>query len=74
MLLHHIIKIDWLIDKQVLAECRNLIASSLIIMGEIGGNDYNYPILAGKPINEVEPLVPLVIDTIISAINVRTKN
>lgn len=51
------------------SECRNLIASSLIIMGEIGGNDYNYPILAGKPINEVEPLVPLVIDTIISAIN-----
>ncbi|KAI7754850.1 hypothetical protein M8C21_020853 [Ambrosia artemisiifolia] len=48
--------------------CRDFIGQSLILVGEIGGNDYNYPILWGKPIEEVDSLVPLVIDTIISAI------
>lgn len=38
-------------------------------MGEIGGNDYNDPFFIGKSIDEVESYVPLVIDTIISAIN-----
>ncbi|KAI3764184.1 hypothetical protein L2E82_14187 [Cichorium intybus] len=51
------------------SDCRNLIGSCLIVMGEIGGNDYNYPIIAGKPIDEAKPLVPLIIDTIISAVN-----
>ncbi|XP_076928665.1 GDSL esterase/lipase At1g28590-like [Bidens hawaiensis] len=48
--------------------CRDFIARSLILVGEIGGNDYNYPILKGKPIEEVESFVPLVVDTIISAV------
>ncbi|GKB84084.1 SGNH hydrolase-type esterase domain-containing protein, partial [Tanacetum coccineum] len=52
-----------------IAECKNLIGRSLILVGEIGGNDYNFPILAGKPIDEFKSLVPLVIDTIISAVN-----
>ncbi|PWA64323.1 SGNH hydrolase-type esterase domain-containing protein [Artemisia annua] len=50
-------------------DCKHLIGSSLILMGEIGGNDYNVPFFAGKSIDEVESYVPLVIDTIISAIN-----
>ncbi|KAL9996766.1 putative sinapine esterase [Helianthus debilis subsp. tardiflorus] len=37
-------------------------------MGEIGGNDYNHPIIAGKPIDEIKSYVPLIIDTIASAI------
>ncbi|KAL7603055.1 hypothetical protein Lser_V15G15307 [Lactuca serriola] len=41
------------------SDCRNLIGRSLILVGEIGGNDYNYPITDGKPIDEVEPFVPL---------------
>lgn len=41
-------------------------------MGEIGVNDYNYAFLAGKHINEIELLVPLVIDSIISAVKVRS--
>ena len=42
-------------------------------MGEIGGTDYNNPIFDYKPIEEVESYVPLVIDTIISAVNVTTQ-
>ncbi|KAM0054606.1 putative sinapine esterase [Helianthus debilis subsp. tardiflorus] len=37
-------------------------------MGEIGGNDYNHPIVAGKPSDEIKLYVPLVINTIISAL------
>ncbi|KAI3764180.1 hypothetical protein L2E82_14183 [Cichorium intybus] len=51
------------------SDCRNFIEHSLFLVGEIGGNDYGYPIIAGKPIDEVEPFVPLVADTIISAVN-----
>ncbi|GJY12083.1 SGNH hydrolase-type esterase domain-containing protein [Tanacetum coccineum] len=50
-------------------DCKNLVGGSLILMGEIGGNDYNVPFFIGKSIEEVESYVPLVIDTIISAIN-----
>ncbi|GKA58824.1 hypothetical protein Tco_0758137 [Tanacetum coccineum] len=50
-------------------DCKHLIGSSLILMGEIGGNDYNGPFFSGKSIDEVKSYVPLVIDTIISAIN-----
>ncbi|KAF5762006.1 putative sinapine esterase [Helianthus annuus] len=51
------------------SDCRNFIGRSLILMGEIGGNDYNYPLSVGQPIDEIEPIVPLVIDAIISTIN-----
>ncbi|KAJ0837508.1 putative sinapine esterase [Helianthus annuus] len=51
------------------SDCRNFIGRSLILMGEIGGNDYNFPLSTGRPIDEVKSYVPLVIDTIISAIN-----
>ncbi|OAP18549.1 hypothetical protein AXX17_AT1G29050 [Arabidopsis thaliana] len=37
-------------------------------MGEIGGNDYNYAFFVGKNIEEIKELVPLVIETISSAI------
>nr|GEV39924.1 SGNH hydrolase-type esterase domain-containing protein [Tanacetum cinerariifolium] len=38
-------------------------------MGEIGGNDYSFPLLAGKSVDEVRPYVPLVTDMIISTLN-----
>ncbi|KAI3744926.1 hypothetical protein L1987_58024 [Smallanthus sonchifolius] len=50
-------------------DCRNFIGRSLIIMGEIGGNDYNFPLSRGKTIDEVQSNVPLVIDTIVSTVN-----
>ncbi|GJX77373.1 SGNH hydrolase-type esterase domain-containing protein [Tanacetum coccineum] len=54
------------------SDCKNFIGRSLILVGEIGGNDYNYPILEGKPVDELNSLVPLVIDRIISVVNVRS--
>ena len=39
-------------------------------MGEIGGNDYNHALSAGKSVDEIEAYVPFVIKAIISTINV----
>ncbi|XP_076934478.1 GDSL esterase/lipase At1g28580-like [Bidens hawaiensis] len=51
------------------SDCKNILHNSLILMGEIGGNDYNHAVIAGKPIQELKSYVPLVINTIVSAIN-----
>nr|XP_043620478.1 GDSL esterase/lipase At1g28580-like [Erigeron canadensis] len=50
------------------SDCKSRLQSSLILMGEIGGNDYNHAVIAGKPIDELKSYVPLVINTIVSAI------
>ncbi|GJV90078.1 GDSL esterase/lipase-like protein [Tanacetum coccineum] len=50
-------------------DCKSLLQNSLILMGEIGGNDYNHPIIAGKPFDELKSYVPLIINTIVSAIS-----
>ncbi|KAJ0430609.1 putative sinapine esterase [Helianthus annuus] len=54
------------------SDCKNLIGRSLILVGEVGGNDYNFPILDGNPIDDVKSFVPIVINTIVSIINVRS--
>ncbi|GKD86928.1 SGNH hydrolase-type esterase domain-containing protein, partial [Tanacetum coccineum] len=51
------------------SDCGKLIGRSLFLVGEIGGNDYNYAIFAGKHIDEIKPIVPIVVDTIVSTIN-----
>ncbi|CAN8290974.1 unnamed protein product [Cochlearia groenlandica] len=50
------------------SDCKDMIGNALILMGEIGGNDYNFHFFGYKPIEEVKELVPLVINTISSAI------
>ncbi|KAG7593220.1 GDSL lipase/esterase [Arabidopsis thaliana x Arabidopsis arenosa] len=50
------------------SDCKDMIENALILMGEIGGNDYNYAFFTGKNIEEIKELVPLVIGTISSAI------
>ncbi|KAJ0836664.1 putative sinapine esterase [Helianthus annuus] len=52
-----------------ISDCKQLIGCSLILMGEIGGNDYNHALESGKSIAEVETYVPYVINAIISAVN-----
>ncbi|KAI4312256.1 hypothetical protein MLD38_037086 [Melastoma candidum] len=47
----------------------NLSRTQLVLMGEICGNDYNNPFLAGKNIREIREYVLLVVDEITSAIN-----
>ncbi|XP_071706725.1 GDSL esterase/lipase At1g28580-like [Rutidosis leptorrhynchoides] len=51
------------------SDCKNLIGNSLILMGEIGGNDYNHAFTAGKSIDDVEAYIPSVIKAIISTVN-----
>jgi hypothetical protein len=55
----------------VIAEIRKKLQTSLVLVGEIGGNDYNYEFFASKPIDEVEKLIPGVIKTIIGAAKVK---
>ncbi|XP_012443786.1 GDSL esterase/lipase At1g28580 [Gossypium raimondii] len=50
------------------SDCKDFLKKSLIVMGEIGGNDYNYAFLQGKNTVEILHFVPVVVDTIASAI------
>ncbi|KAJ0229385.1 GDSL esterase/lipase [Hirschfeldia incana] len=49
-------------------DCREMLGDTLILMGEIGGNDYNYPFFEGKSIKEIKELTPLIIKAISEAI------
>ncbi|KAG5622452.1 hypothetical protein H5410_007670 [Solanum commersonii] len=49
-------------------EYKEFLQNSLILMGEIGGNDFNYGFLGNSTKEEVESYVPAVIKTIRSAI------
>lgn len=51
-------------------ECINILSKSLFVVGEIGGNDYNYPFFVGRSLAEVQTFVSSVIQTISSAIHV----
>eukprot|EP00253_Pinus_taeda_P033064 PITA_33064 len=41
-------------------DCEEYFANSLFLMGEIGGNDYNYPFLLRRSMEEVDTFIPLV--------------
>jgi len=55
-------------------DCEEYFANSLFLMGEIGGNDYNYPFLLRRSMDEVDTFIPLVVDKIISALKVSDFN
>jgi hypothetical protein len=46
------------------AECKDLFRRSLFIVGEFGGNDYNSPLFAFQPLEEVHKFVPDIVDSI----------
>ncbi|XP_057720786.1 GDSL esterase/lipase At1g28600-like [Arachis stenosperma] len=48
---------------------KEILGSSLFLVGEIGGNDFNHPLREHKSIKEIRKYVPLVINEISSAIN-----
>ncbi|KAK8691194.1 hypothetical protein V6N13_074712 [Hibiscus sabdariffa] len=50
------------------SDCKQLLRNSLIVMGEIGGNDYNHGFLQGIDAEEIRHFVPLVVHTIAEAI------
>ncbi|XP_059436721.1 GDSL esterase/lipase At1g28580-like [Corylus avellana] len=67
------VQLDWF--KQILpslcntsSKCNETFERSLFLMGEIGGNDYNYPFFMLRNIEEIQTFVPLVIKAIASAI------
>ncbi|XP_078153496.1 GDSL esterase/lipase At1g28600-like isoform X2 [Carex rostrata] len=43
---------------------KSIMSSALFVVGEIGGNDYNHPLFAGRTLDEVRTFVPDVIRTI----------
>ncbi|GAV58943.1 Lipase_GDSL domain-containing protein [Cephalotus follicularis] len=50
------------------SDCNELVRNSLVVMGEIGGNDYSYPFLQGRNIKEIQGFVPRVVHAIGSGI------
>jgi hypothetical protein len=46
-------------------------ASSLFLVGEIGGNDYNQALFQGRSVDEVKTYVPDIVAGISSAVTVR---
>ena len=56
-----------------IAGCSDVMNQSLFLVGEIGGNDYNLPLLAGAlPLDDVIAFAPVVIAKISSTITVST--
>lgn len=53
-----------------LIDCNEKLRNALFLVGEIGGNDYNYALFQGKTIPEVKDMVPQVVQTIKSAVEV----
>ncbi|XP_047973950.1 GDSL esterase/lipase At1g28570-like [Salvia hispanica] len=51
------------------SELKRFMEASLVIVGEIGGNDYNHALLDGKSMESVKNFVPQVVGAITSAIN-----
>ncbi|KAI4972153.1 hypothetical protein ZWY2020_003078 [Hordeum vulgare] len=45
-------------------ECKDFFAKSLFVVGELGGNDYNAPLFAGKDLREAYNLMPHVVQGI----------
>ncbi|KAK9697276.1 hypothetical protein RND81_08G026500 [Saponaria officinalis] len=50
------------------SDCRKEVAKGLFLMGEIGGNDYNFAFFQGKPISVAYKMVPEVVQTIKKAV------
>ncbi|KAL5989578.1 hypothetical protein ACLOJK_010471 [Asimina triloba] len=68
------IQLEWF--KQLLpslcsnpSDCNGFLGTSLFVVGEIGGNDLNYAFFEKHSLDEIQTFVPLVINTIASAIN-----
>ncbi|KAK2985354.1 hypothetical protein RJ640_002638, partial [Escallonia rubra] len=54
--------------EESLVDRREVLQSSLLLLGEIVGNDYNHPFFAGQSIEEIQQYVSPVIGTIASFI------
>jgi hypothetical protein len=50
--------------------CSDMMNQSLFLVGEIGGNDYNGPLLSGVPMEKIRAITPSVVAKISSTISV----
>ncbi|KAL8154217.1 hypothetical protein V2J09_011977 [Rumex salicifolius] len=50
------------------SDCKKKFQTTLFMVGEIGGNDYNFPFSVGKSIESLKPLVPDVVQSISDAV------
>jgi len=50
--------------------CSDMMSQSLFLVGEIGGNDYNLPLLSRVPIEKIRSFTPSVVAKISSTITV----
>ncbi|KAM7481951.1 hypothetical protein LguiB_006534 [Lonicera macranthoides] len=65
------IQLDWMstyFNSLCHPDCAEKHRSSLFVVGEIGGNDINYALLQGKPIEEVRNMVPVIVRAIKDAV------
>ncbi|XP_066168022.1 GDSL esterase/lipase At1g28600-like isoform X2 [Oryza sativa Japonica Group] len=51
-----------------LADCNDMMNQSLFLVGEIGGNDYNHPLMGGVSIRKIRSFTPSIIAKISSTI------
>jgi hypothetical protein len=58
----------------IVADCAKKLAGALFLVGEIGGNDYNYGFLQGfRSIDAMKAYVPQVINAIMDVAKVRDR-
>ena len=65
--------IDWFSFAQIILSGakRQILSESLIVLGEIGGNDYNFWFAARRPREQANQFIPDIVATIGSAAQVR---
>ncbi|PON99122.1 Lipase [Trema orientale] len=66
------VQLGWFkkLKASICTDCESYLKKSLFLVGEIGGNDYNYAFFAGGTIPQVKALVPLVVEAIIKTTSV----
>ncbi|XP_060217091.1 acetylajmalan esterase-like [Lycium barbarum] len=65
------VQLDWMFshfDTNCSPDCQEKLKKSLFLVGEIGGNEFNYGFSQGKTMNELRRLVPEVVQTIIHGV------
>lgn len=70
--MHQIKMFKTKINDNCVAECKEKLKTSLFVLGPFGSNDYRRALGYGKDIEEITSYVPLVINVISAAINVRS--
>lgn len=63
-----------MIKNVLVTECEKFFKKTLFLVGEIGGNDYNYAYFVGGNIKQVKGSVPLVVEAITKAVSVSFTN